>query len=329
MESLKEAITSAEEASQVRDLITKSAFTPRAPAFTALINLCGKEKDADKALQVFETSQELNIEKNTYMYSSLISALGSSGKWELAFEFFEKMLEENSEICKPNTITYSALISACERAGQVEKAWEVFERMKSDGVSPDLITYSVLLTACEKENLWDKSIEIMDQMHAKSMHASQNNYSRVISALGEAGEVNQAIEIFLQLQLAGGEISLNLCNIMLSCLERNERGDLAYHLIRSMHENSIVGESVSYNMVLAALSKSFDPNVIPLMLEIYQMMKYLGVRVTTYTSSLLIKACERFNDPNTAIQLTHDFQQLNIPLDQATLEILNGLVRGV
>ena len=96
-----------------------------------------------------------------------------------------------------------------------------------------------------------------------------------------------------------------------------------------MHENGIVGESVSYNMVLAALSKSFDPSVIPLMLEIYNMMKFFGVRITTYTSSLLIKACERFNDPNTAIQLTHEFQQLNIALDQATLEILNRLVRGM
>ena len=134
MESLKQAIMSADSGKgEVKSLITKSLFSPRAPAFTALINMCGKEKMAEKALEVFETSQELKIEKNTYMYSALISALGSSGLWQKAFEIFERMLQETSDICKPNTITYSALISACERAGQVEEALDVFERMKAAG----------------------------------------------------------------------------------------------------------------------------------------------------------------------------------------------------
>ena len=49
---------------------------------------------------------------------------------------------------------------------------------------------------------------------------------------------------------------------MLNCLERNKRGDLAYHLILSMHTNGIIGESITYNMVLSALSQSHNPNVL-------------------------------------------------------------------
>mmetsp|Transcript_15575 Transcript_15575/g.44286 ORF Transcript_15575/g.44286 Transcript_15575/m.44286 type:complete len:492 (+) Transcript_15575:519-1994(+) len=385
MESLKQAIMLADSGKgEVKSLITKSLFSPRAPAFTALINMCGKEKMAEKALEVFETSQELKIEKNTYMYSALISALGSSGLWQKAFEIFERMLQETSDICKPNTITYSALISACERAGQVEKALDVFERMKAAGIQPDLITYSVLLSVCEKDNLWETEMDIIDQMHTSSLHASPLNYSRVINALGERGMVDKAIEIFLQLQVAGKpvlfpsaavesrgrqsleissfsfslsffprddvdimrslylsfflllptsypgcEISLNLCNIMLNCFERNARGDLAYHLMRSMHENGIIGESITYNMILSSLSKSVDPGIMPLMLETYNNMKYFGARVTGYTCGLLISACEKFKDPHTALQLTHDFQQLNVPIDHPTLESLNKLLRTI
>merc|ERR1719160_1230827 len=42
MESLKQAIMSADSGKgEVKSLITKSLFSPRAPAFTALINMCG------------------------------------------------------------------------------------------------------------------------------------------------------------------------------------------------------------------------------------------------------------------------------------------------
>ncbi len=125
-----------------------------------------------------------------------------------------------------------------------------------------MITYSVLLSACEKESQWDEAINILDQMHASNLHANPMNYSRVINALGETGNVDKAVEIFLQMQLAGCEISLNLCNLMLNCLERNKRGDLAYHLIISMHNNGIIGESITYNMVLSALGESPDPSVL-------------------------------------------------------------------
>mmetsp|Transcript_13212 Transcript_13212/g.34141 ORF Transcript_13212/g.34141 Transcript_13212/m.34141 type:complete len:121 (+) Transcript_13212:1151-1513(+) len=114
---------------------------------------------------------------------------------------------------------------------------------------------------------------------------------------------------------------------MLNCLERNKRGDLAYHLILSMHTNGIIGESITYNMVLSALSQSHNPNVLQCMLEIYNTMKYFSVRVTAYTCSLLIKACHRYNDAHTALRLTHDFQALNVALDQPSLQLLNELLR--
>jgi len=63
------------------------------------------------------------------------------------------------------------------------------------------------------------------------------------------------------------------------------------------------------------------------MLEIYNTMKYFSVRVTAYTCSLLIKACHRYNDAHTALRLTHDFQALNVALDQPSLQLLNELLR--
>mmetsp|Transcript_5957 Transcript_5957/g.15166 ORF Transcript_5957/g.15166 Transcript_5957/m.15166 type:complete len:511 (-) Transcript_5957:431-1963(-) len=343
MESLKEAILAAEAGSgDVRNLIVKSGFSPRAPAFTALINVCGKEKMADKALEVFEAATHMpNVQRNTYMYSALISALGGSGMWEKALEVFDNMKQDaagpRGPICEPNTITYSALISACERAGKLERAWEVYQEMRESNVMPDLITYSVLLSACEKENEWDKALEVVDAMHSAGMHANQLSYSRAINSLAEQGRVEKATEVFLQMQMCGCEANLHLCNTMLTCLERNGRGDLAFHLLRSMHENGIVGESGTYNATLAAIlgtrwpssQGAHNPNaILSTMLDVYQMMKFFGVRVTPYTCRLLIDACVAARQTPAALALAHEFQHgLSVSMEEETLEKLNSLLR--
>jgi pentatricopeptide repeat protein len=68
-----------------------------------------------------------DVQANCISYSALISACGSSGRWEEALRVFEDMVEaaQSNPDCTPNTITYSALISACERGGRLDKALEV------------------------------------------------------------------------------------------------------------------------------------------------------------------------------------------------------------
>ena len=81
MESLKEAILRAEAGEgRIKELITKSNFVPRAPAFTALINLCGKEKMAERA-EVFEASADLNLRRTRHVLRADLRP-GGSGKWE-------------------------------------------------------------------------------------------------------------------------------------------------------------------------------------------------------------------------------------------------------
>ena len=174
MESLKEAILSAREGTgEVSRLIATSRFTPRAPAFTALINVCGKERMANKAVEVFEATRFVQgMRKNTYMYSALVSALGTGSQVDRAASYFDRMKRDaagGNDACRPNTITYSAMISACERAGQIERAWSYYGEMKEAGVERDLITYSVLLAACEKQGNWCRAEEIIEAMHRDGM----------------------------------------------------------------------------------------------------------------------------------------------------------------
>jgi pentatricopeptide repeat protein len=83
MDSLKAAVQNADSTKGcVRDIILSSSFQMRATGFTSLLQTCNRQKSWKKALEVFETMQEVGVSANTYTYSALVSALGSAGQWE-------------------------------------------------------------------------------------------------------------------------------------------------------------------------------------------------------------------------------------------------------
>eukprot|EP00873_Tetraselmis_striata_P022659 jgi/Tetstr1/442923/TSEL_030985.t1 len=227
METLKAAISAATAGTgAVGRALATSSFRPRARAFTSLIQMCGKAKSADKALEVFEAMKNTpDVEANCISYSALISACGSSGRWEEALQVFQEMSEaaKTSPDCAPNTITYSALISACERGGRLDKALEVYDQMAKAGVEADMITYSALLSGCEKSGQYDKAMEVLETLQRAGMQATTSNYNNVITFLSGQARSEEALECFLSMQMAGLDPTLQTCLALMSGFERERQ----------------------------------------------------------------------------------------------------------
>lgn len=75
MDSLKAAISQAVPGTgQVKHAITAATFQPRAPAFTSLIQTCAKFREAQKALEIFDTMQTsdaIDVKPNKVHYRSV------------------------------------------------------------------------------------------------------------------------------------------------------------------------------------------------------------------------------------------------------------------
>ena len=113
MEDLKRLVVDAMEG-EIEGILKNASFVPRQNAFTCLLQLTGKTRQGDKAMEVFEVMRgSCGISPNTFSYSALISALARSGQWEAAEQYFKEMKDaasENDE-CRPNTVTYASMIS--------------------------------------------------------------------------------------------------------------------------------------------------------------------------------------------------------------------------
>jgi pentatricopeptide repeat protein len=113
MDDLKRLVVDAMEG-EIEGILKNASFVPRQNAFTCLLQLTGKCRQGDKAIEVFEVMRgSCGISPNTFSYSALISALARSGQWEAAERYFKEMKDaasENDE-CRPNTVTYASMIS--------------------------------------------------------------------------------------------------------------------------------------------------------------------------------------------------------------------------
>ncbi len=69
-------------------MIANAAFQPQAAAFTSMLSMCAKNREWQKALEVFQAMRDYHpaVRPNTVHYSSLISACATVGRCEEAMQ---------------------------------------------------------------------------------------------------------------------------------------------------------------------------------------------------------------------------------------------------
>lgn len=88
MDSLKTAISSARPGTgEVAYFIESCTFKPREQAFTTLVNMCSRQREWRKALEILDVMKGFRgLWPNKYTYSAAISACSNAGKWEKSIE---------------------------------------------------------------------------------------------------------------------------------------------------------------------------------------------------------------------------------------------------
>lgn len=81
MRQLTNALVEAREGTgEVRSVLLSAAFRPRLPGLTKLVSKLSKEGSWRKALEVFETVEELGVRPDTALTNSAISACDKGGE---------------------------------------------------------------------------------------------------------------------------------------------------------------------------------------------------------------------------------------------------------
>ena len=163
MRQLTRALVEAREGTgQVREILLTASFRPRLPGLTKIVSKLSKEYSWRKALEVFETVEEMGgLQADTALTNSAISACDKGGRWQKALEIFEKM---GAMGLYRDAITYSATISALAKGKHWHAALQVFDHMQANNVEADVVTCCSLINALERGGQWQFAEKLFLEM---------------------------------------------------------------------------------------------------------------------------------------------------------------------
>ena len=95
-------------------MIANAAFQPQAAAFTSMLSMCAKNREWQKALEVFQAMRDFHpaVRPNTVHYSSLISACATVGRCEEAMQVSVFLLCKRFCCCLQSICVAKSLLGA-------------------------------------------------------------------------------------------------------------------------------------------------------------------------------------------------------------------------
>lgn len=128
---------------------------------TSLVEMYSKCGHADKALKIFESMPEKNLQSWTIM----ISGLADNSRGKDAISLFKMMIRLG---LKPDTMLFSVVLSTCSHLGMVEEGKRYFSEMRSKyNMEPTMEHYGCMVDMLGRAGLIEEALSIIRNMPMK------------------------------------------------------------------------------------------------------------------------------------------------------------------
>jgi pentatricopeptide repeat protein len=251
-----------------------------------------------------------SMEANIVTYNSILHAYSQwidtdSQLMDRASQLFARMKEHG----KVDVVSYATLILTYARGGQYQKGEELLEHMeisgKTTGIYPNDICYNTILDAYSQaasveaaqraEALVEKMTQLSKSGENKLAAPDRVSYTSVIKAWRNSGSRSAAERaealLYRCQELSDGNSAMKpdlvMFNMVLSVWSRVSeiyRGSdvgaqgAANLLSRMKGDDQTLPDTISYNTVMQAWSKSECPNSVPQVLNLLEEMKSSDAR---------------------------------------------------
>ncbi|KAK9833369.1 hypothetical protein WJX84_000847, partial [Apatococcus fuscideae] len=177
------------QALKVWDDAIATGCQPDCRMCTALLEICTRSGDTDRALSVYRDMRGAGpnsaLAPTVHTYTAAMRAAAEGGAWESALDIWQDMEMAG---CRPSAHAYSAAISACAVGGQWEQAVKHFDDMLAADVRPDVVSCTALMTALGRVGQWERAERTIAWMHRAGVRPNVRTYTAYIAALGTARE---------------------------------------------------------------------------------------------------------------------------------------------
>jgi pentatricopeptide repeat protein len=154
---------------------------------SALIDNYSKAGFLDIARKVFD----LNENRTTFAWTSIISAVAAHGDVTEALALFNQMVSVGT---RPDIVTFTVVLNACAHAGMVAEAREFFHSMQVVfGISPVMEQYACMVSVLSRAGMLRDALELVDKM---PFEPNAKVWGALFSGAAAAGDVELGRFVF-------------------------------------------------------------------------------------------------------------------------------------
>ncbi|XP_031262300.1 putative pentatricopeptide repeat-containing protein At3g16710, mitochondrial [Pistacia vera] len=173
------------DAREVFDSTTRKGYRPNVVCYTTLINWCCKNRNIYKALYLYRNMISEGIRPDVITYNTLITGLFLN-----ALEMFNTLVDDKFAV---DLESLSSLIDRLYKTGRFETAWELFQKIfRQENLVSKVVTYAILINALCKNGQLEKANELFSNMEEKvyapnvfTFNMLSSRIMRVVSLSGE------------------------------------------------------------------------------------------------------------------------------------------------
>ena len=251
----------------------------------AMIKACGKERNLEGAVNVFNKLKQGGVHMNAIIHNCLLLAYVQCGNTAAAKEHFQQM----KELDFADVVSYNTMLKSYLHMGMVDAASQLLEDMSGRGLAATKVTYNELLNAKvqskDRRGMW----KLIEQMQAAGTTPNSGTCSILLKSLtrnSHSTDVARTLDMIEQMEEDMDEVLLS--SVIEACIRIGQLDLLSKKMRKYASQGELVALTApTYDSMIKAYGQARDVERIS---ELWMEMRGREVKPTAITLGCMIDA---------------------------------------
>jgi len=310
------------------ELTEVRALEPNEISLGCVVDACVSNGRVEEALALVQ-AWKTRVPANTIIYSTLIKGCSLNRDAEKALALFDEMRAEG---VAANLVTLNTVIDACARGGRLAAAAEVLELATEMGLEPDRITYSTLVKGFCLAGEIDQGLAVMKSAEKRGLAADVFMYNTVMDHCTNTGRLDQVDKLYKEMLARNCSPTNFTLGVMVKRFGRDNKLDKAFEMVDTLPPK--YGFKPNTQEMTCLISACLMNKQLPRALQVYKRMQAYGPGPDGVTYERLITGLLRAGKVQEACEILRDAYGLtstsgrSSPMSRSGAVTPGGTARG-
>lgn len=277
------------------DKLGEQNIKPDVAIMNSVIYSFAKQKDLDGARNAFDKMKEFNLKADVISYSSLLHVAAQSAQPKTALQILESMYKNDVQ---PNTQVVNSVISACSKANDAHRCIYYFQKFFNvDGFTPNVVSFNIMMGV--ETNIND-AMTWWNGMEAHQLEPTIISYNTILQILCRENDMKAAVDWFYKIERSPNCIpDTNSYNMLIYALIKNNEIQLAEKFEARMGKAKVEKNGGTYSALMTRPSKKhkLPPERC---VQLFENMLVDGIEPSEQHYAIVLDAFSHAKDPSGA-----------------------------